>query len=441
MYFISFLVGLIAIVSGIWYYKSSFDKVKATSAIVLSIQFLARPHISIPDVYSFKPITLPNAWIGSEITKSPEKFTTFLTEEDKKAFTKAILHFQKLNMSLESLSAETDFPLTDDLKQKVLHWKNQLGPKGLGFTLIKGVPTSVWSFSQCEIFFFALGRWLGIPGAQDTNGTLLGHVKSIGYLDNKERPYRQTVDIAYHLDGCDVVGLLCIHPSKEGGISRIISSVSVYNRLLSLPKGQEYARRLTTNIFSSIRPTFMLGLKKLAVTPLKIDKNGVLRVFWNQEYFAKAYRFPNGSLTEDGQLDPLALEAIEAFDKILTDDMKASYIRRGNCTHNDCTSSRSTEELGLDMILEKGDVQLLSNHFNLHARTEFTDYTEEEIEKSPKIQDLEGKLVPSIGKRELFRLWLAHDHRNDLEWPMYLSKQLDLVNVVKNLVTGLLFYR
>jgi hypothetical protein len=31
------------------------------------------------------------------------------------------------------------------------------------------------------------------------------------------------------------------------------------------------------------------------------------------------------------------------------------------------------------MYLQQGDVQLVSNHFVLHARTEFTDYTEEEI--------------------------------------------------------------
>jgi hypothetical protein len=37
------------------------------------------------------------------------------------------------------------------------------------------------------------------------------------------------------------------------------------------------------------------------------------------------------------------------------------------------------EELGLSMYLQQGDVQLVSNHFVLHARTEFTDYTEAEI--------------------------------------------------------------
>jgi hypothetical protein len=31
------------------------------------------------------------------------------------------------------------------------------------------------------------------------------------------------------------------------------------------------------------------------------------------------------------------------------------------------------------MYLQQGDVQLVSNHFVLHARTEFTDYTEAEI--------------------------------------------------------------
>ena len=34
------------------------------------------------------------------------------------------------------------------------------------------------------------------------------------------------------------------------------------------------------------------------------------------------------------------------------------------------------------MYLQQGDVQLVSNHFVLHARTEFTDYTEAEIARA-----------------------------------------------------------
>jgi hypothetical protein len=43
----------------------------------------------------------------------------------------------------------------------------------------------------------------------------------------------------------------------------------------------------------------------------------------------------------------------------------------------------------LDMDLQPGDIQLLSNHTNLHARTEYEDY--EDLAK----------------RRHLLRLWLS----------------------------------
>jgi hypothetical protein len=46
-------------------------------------------------------------------------------------------------------------------------------------------------------------------------------------------------------------------------------------------------------------------------------------------------------------------------------------------------------DLYLDMDLEPGDVQLLSNHTVLHARTDFEDYPEPEL------------------KRHLLRLWIS----------------------------------
>jgi hypothetical protein len=342
---------------------------------------------------------------------------------------------------------QADFPLPEGVKRKVASWKHQLGAEGLGFQGIRGAPVHLWSFRQSEIFFFALGKYLGIPGAQDTIGTLLGHVKSTGYLDNNERPYRQNVDIGYHCDGSDVVGLLCLHPAKEGGISRIISSVAVFNKLLSLPRGQEYAHKLSGDISMTVRPTFGSGMKFLPVVPFRFDKNGVLRTFWFENYILHTFRLPNGTITEAGLKDPLALEAVEAYCNILKDDMRRGYVHRGNCSNidedplNDCIEYPvDEEELGLDMVLQAGDIQLVSNHFVLHARTEFTDYTDAEIEAAPKVIDGEGNSVPSIGKRELFRLWLSHSN-DELEWDEYISKHLDFFNVIGGIVRAMIYYR
>lgn len=46
------------------------------------------------------------------------------------------------------------------------------------------------------------------------------------------------------------------------------------------------------------------------------------------------------------------------------------------------------------MYLQQGDIQLVSNHFVLHARTEFDDHTPEEIADA----DPGNGLLPPLGR-------------------------------------------
>ncbi len=46
------------------------------------------------------------------------------------------------------------------------------------------------------------------------------------------RLYRSAKGIAFHCDAADVVGLLCLRAAKQGGQSRIASSVYVFDELL-----------------------------------------------------------------------------------------------------------------------------------------------------------------------------------------------------------------
>jgi len=46
------------------------------------------------------------------------------------------------------------------------------------------------------------------------------------------RLYRTRSDIAYHCDAADVVGLLCLSAARRGGLSRLASSVTVFDELL-----------------------------------------------------------------------------------------------------------------------------------------------------------------------------------------------------------------
>eukprot|EP01032_Pedospumella_encystans_P021497 gene21497-24384_t len=233
---LSAVVVLVAI--GAWYALSR-TSTKASSVLVLALNYLARPNAFTASDHVYQPIDLPSVWNGSYMAANPHIWIYELDSNDKHTVRSAVQHFQSLNKSMEQLTLK-DFPLSGDFLMKIENWKLQLSGKGRGFQVLRGVPVREWSMTQSEIFFFALGKYLGIPGAQDVEGSLLGHVVDVGATDKVERPYRKRVDIAYHCDGADVVGLLCMHSAKKGGASRIISSARVYNELLKHPKGQQY---------------------------------------------------------------------------------------------------------------------------------------------------------------------------------------------------------
>lgn len=407
---VSILIVIIAI--GAWYFFSRANN-KASSVVFLAINYLARPHIELQPNHHFEPITLPSAWNGSYLSQNPHIWMYELTDSDKATIDAGVRHFQGLNKTMEEMKVQ-DFPVSEEFLRKIQDWKRELTGQGRGFQVLRGVPVKEWTMKQSEIFFFALGKYLGNPGAQDIEGSLLGHVKNIGETGKVERPYRKSVDIAYHCDGADIVGLLCMHSAKSGGASRIVSSVTAYNELLKHPRGQEYVHRLFGKVLLFTRKTFGLS-PYLPVYPLRQDGRGVLRSYWNQEFYLKSYRHPeNGTLTENGRADPFVVEAVEAYDAILNRDITLARAREerllGMRSQEEGAAGETqqeqqqekqeqSEELGLSMYLQQGDVQLVSNHFVLHARTEFTDYTDLEIAQATQAAAGVGAGA-GAGKRE-----------------------------------------
>lgn len=75
-----------------------------------------------------------------------------------------------------------------------------------------------------------LGLHLGLPGAQNGEGDLLGHVTD--YHDPPGAPlareYRSTVDIDFHCDAA-MWWLSCVATRGQGGASRLVSSVAAFD--------------------------------------------------------------------------------------------------------------------------------------------------------------------------------------------------------------------
>jgi hypothetical protein len=173
------------------------------------------------------------------------------------------------------------------------------------------------------------------------------------------RRYRTRGDIRFHCDLADAVGLLCLRASREGGASRIASSVSVYNQILA--RRPALAERLFEPFLLDSRDEQRPGTRPYFPVPPCRFAMGRLATFWHSDYFR--------SVTRHADVAPFTPEERELLD--LYEALAGS------------------EELRLDMQFEPGDLQLISNHSVVHARTAYTD-------------------TPG-NERHLLRLWLSLD--------------------------------
>ena len=143
------------------------------------------------------------------------------------------------------------------------------------------------------------------------------------------------------------------------GASRIVSSVSVYNELLR--RRPDLVERLYEPFLLDTRDESGEGRRPVIPVPPCRFAGGRLRTFYHSDYFRSAVRHP-----EVPPFDERERALLDLYEEIA-----------------------ASPELYLDMQFEVGDVQLLSNHTVLHARTAYVDHAEPER------------------KRHLLRLWLS----------------------------------
>ena len=231
---------------------------------------------------------------------------------------------------------------------------------GRGFVLLRRLPVDRWSPRKTAIAYFGLGTHLGSARSQNAQGHVLGHVKDLGYsgTDPNVRTYQTSERQGYHTDSCDVVGLLCIQPAKTGGLSSLVSSVTIFNEIRR--RRPDLVPCLLEPIETDRRGEVPEGQKPYFQIPVFNWYAGLLSTIYNRRYINSARRFVNTPLTSQQQ------EALDLLDKLADDPA-----------------------LNLQMTLQSGDVQLVHNHTLLHDRTAFEDWPE-----------------PSR-KRHLMRLWLA----------------------------------
>ncbi len=232
---------------------------------------------------------------------------------------------------------------------------------GRGFVLLRGLPVERWSRREAAIAFFGVGTHLGNARSQNAAGHVLGHVKDLGLSsqDPNVRIYQTRERQTYHTDSCDVVGLLCLQPARSGGLSSLVSSVTLFNEMRK--RRPDLAVELFKPIETDRRGEVLTGQNPYFSIPVFNWHDGLLSAIYQRQYIESARRFAGAP-----PLTPLQIEALDLFDALANDPA-----------------------LHLNMQLQRGDIQLVHNHTLLHDRTAFEDWPEPER------------------KRHLLRLWLA----------------------------------
>jgi hypothetical protein len=302
-------------------------------------------------------ISGPSAWYGPEVAKRSDWVHTFGTAEIAE-IEAAVRGWETQDVSPALLRRDA-FPLPTvgpRLCQIVAEVQN-----GRGFALVGGLPVAEWGPKRAALSFLGLGLHVGALRAQNAGGHLLGHVRDQGLSsrDPTVRIYQTRERQNYHTDSCDVVGLLCLHPAKSGGLSSLVSSVTIFNEMRR--RRPDLAGILFEPIETDRRGEVPHGQKPYFRIPVFNWHAGLLSTIYHGPYIDSARRFPDVP-----PLTPMQTEALDMFDDLANDPA-----------------------LHFFMEFQAGDIQLVNNHSLLHDRTAFEDWP-----------------GPSH-RRHLLRLWLA----------------------------------
>jgi hypothetical protein len=240
--------------------------------------------------------------------------------------------------------------------------------EGRGFVLLRGLPVDRWDRATSAMAYWIIGTRLGIAVPQNAGGHLLGHVRDLGNnpADPMTRIYTTNARQEFHTDSCDIVGLLCLHPSKSGGASALASSTTIWNEVLD--SRPDLARALTEPFTIDRKGEVPPGKQATYQLPIFHDHADAITAIYARTFIEAAQTRPDAP-----RLTPQQIEAMDLMDHLANDDA-----------------------IRLDMDFQPGDIQFLHNHQILHARTPYEDWPEPER------------------KRHLLRLWLSAHKGRDL---------------------------
>jgi len=303
-----------------------------------------------------QPIGGPFAWDGADLQKS-ERWIRRLSARECADLDAALAGVAARGIGLFDVDRE-NFPLPGcaDLLAEVTGALEQ----GPGFVLLRGLPAERYTVDQQRVLFWGLGAHLGTAVSQSrTGGELLGEVRDFGVRLGQptSRGYRSNEHLRFHTDRCDVVGLYCVRKAKSGGLSRVVSSVTIHDEILR--RRPDLLELLYRDYHHSRQGEEAEGEGPHYPCPVFAVHEGKFTSDYSRSFVESAQRFPDVPRLTPAQDEALDLLAAVAEEKLLL------------------------------MELEPGDIQLLNNHVTYHSRTGYEDFPDPDRQ------------------RLLLRLWLS----------------------------------
>ncbi|MDG2111760.1 MAG: TauD/TfdA family dioxygenase [Actinomycetota bacterium] len=261
-----------------------------------------------------------------------------------------------LGLSPDSAPA---FPI-DGLERFVAQLREQL-VDGIGVAAFEGFPVERYSAEELRVIWWGLTSAVGTPRPQSYRGDLIGDVRDIGtgITGKTGRGYTSNSELNFHADVSDVSGLFFLRTAREGGVTRIASSVTTHDRIAQ--RRPDLLEELYRPLPCSWQGNQAEGEQGWCDIPVFGEANGRVSCVYVRTNILLA--------PENAGAPPLTDRQVEAVAMV--------------------KEVASEPDMWVERTFGPGTMLFVHNHSVLHLRTAFTDWDDPER------------------KRHLLRIWLS----------------------------------
>jgi hypothetical protein len=311
----------------------------------------------------------PAAWRGVELADD-SSWRRVLTEDEIGALERVAAAAEARGVGPTGFAA-AEF-LVPEL-EPLFGWLAAKLENGPGVARVSGVPVDRLVGDRLRRLFWGFCVNLGTPLYQTAAGEIMGEVKDEtgtgaaltydgpGPLKSARTVARSTGALRFHTDKTDIISLLCASNGIAGGLSKVVSSVTIHNEIA---RRRPDLSRILYEPYWRMRPFDEEGDaerndRTFAMPVFARGPDGSFTSQYSRTYISQAQEVPTVPRLTNAQ--------VEAMDMI----------------------HEIGDEVCLQIPFQPGDIQFMNQHVTYHGRTSFTD-------------------DPASGaRRVLMRIWLS----------------------------------